>query len=110
MRDRTEFRGDRHELYARVGGGLARLALFRRRIAERDGWVCGICRKPVDRADIWHLDHIVPKSQGGPDTWDNLRLAHARCNISRGDCSRDVLVALYLEAGRQRELQERANA
>lgn len=30
-------------------------------------------------------DHIVPLSQGGTDTLDNVHLTHYRCNLSRGN-------------------------
>lgn len=30
------------------------------------------------------VDHIIPKSQGGSDRAENLRLAHYRCNHKRG--------------------------
>lgn len=31
-----------------------------------------------------HLDHVIPLSRGGPDLLENLRPAHALCNISKG--------------------------
>lgn len=31
------------------------------------------------------LDHIVPRSQKGPDTDDNLQAAHHRCNSLKSD-------------------------
>lgn len=63
-----------------------RYALYR-----RDCWVCQICFEPVDRTlhhlDNWaaSLDHIVPRSHGGDDSPENLRLAHRICNSIRGD-------------------------
>lgn len=59
-------------------------------VFDRDGWVCGICGKPVDPALEWPdpycatLDHIKPLSLGGGHVWENVRLAHARCNAVRG--------------------------
>ena len=29
------------------------------------------------------IDHVQPLRQGGTHTWDNVRLAHMRCNINR---------------------------
>ena len=55
----------------------------RRAVFERDGDTCQICYGVVPDGDA-HLDHIVPWSQGGPDTIDNLRVTHSRCNIKRG--------------------------
>lgn len=62
-------------------------------IYERDGWVCQLCGKPVDRAldptDRWAatLDHIECQSWTlVPDhSPSNLRLAHRMCNSVRGD-------------------------
>ncbi|MEV1331137.1 HNH endonuclease signature motif containing protein [Micromonospora costi] len=61
-------------------------------IYERDGWACWLCEEPVDRhligtLDHWRpsLDHVIPKSQGGPDDPSNLRLAHWWCNSVRTD-------------------------
>ena len=31
------------------------------------------------------LDHIRPKSRGGPDNIENLQLAHALCNKRKGN-------------------------
>lgn len=67
----------------------------RQRIYERDGFVCQLCRVPVDMtlgsSDVWGatLDHVIPQShQLIPDhSPKNLRLAHRYCNSIRGDLS-----------------------
>ena len=51
-------------------------------IYERDGGICQICRKPVDRASF-SLDHIVPISRGGSHVAGNLQTSHLKCNIRR---------------------------
>lgn len=59
-------------------------------VFERDGWVCGICSEPVDRAVLWpdplsaSLDHILPLSKGGSHTLANVQLAHLGCNVEKG--------------------------
>lgn len=53
-------------------------------IYERDGGICGICGKPVERSAM-SLDHIIPVSLGGPHAPHNLRLTHVRCNKARGN-------------------------
>lgn len=50
---------------------------------ERDGGVCHICRKKV-AWDEKSMDHLIPLSQGGSHTWDNVALAHRNCNAKRG--------------------------
>lgn len=63
---------------------------FRYAIYQRDDWTCQLCLEPVERdGDKWgdwapSLDHVVPRSKGGSDDWDNLRLAHRWCNAVRG--------------------------
>lgn len=67
---------------------------IRYRIYERDAWTCHLCDKPVPSNLEWDnetwqpdypsLDHVIPRSQGGQDTEDNLRLAHFECNWIRG--------------------------
>lgn len=60
-------------------------------LAARDGWVCWLCERPIDPDAIVGsparatVDHVVPKSRGGPTEPANLRLAHARCNGRRGN-------------------------
>lgn len=59
------------------------------------GTDCHICKEPIDmkaprRAGLegWqkslHIDHLTPIFQGGPDTLENVRPAHAVCNFSKG--------------------------
>jgi hypothetical protein len=58
-------------------------------IFERDGWICQICREPVDRT-IRHpdpksasLDHIVPIVKRGLHVRSNVQLAHLGCNCRK---------------------------
>lgn len=59
-------------------------------IAERDGWRCQICKRPVPRSAAHpnprsaSIDHIVPLSEGGGDVKANVQLAHLKCNLSKG--------------------------
>lgn len=59
-------------------------------IFERDGWICQLCKKKVNKK-LKHphpmsasLDHIVPISDNGPHLKTNCQLAHLRCNVSVG--------------------------
>jgi 5-methylcytosine-specific restriction endonuclease McrA len=60
-------------------------------IAERDGWRCQLCRKPVNPRKRYpdqmcaSIDHIVPISHGGTDVRANVQLAHLFCNMSKGN-------------------------
>lgn len=59
-------------------------------LGERDRWTCWVCRAPVDRAGppsapaAPSIDHVLPRAKGGSSDPANLRLAHRRCNGSRG--------------------------
>lgn len=44
-------------------------------------WVNG--HKNV-HGDYPSREHVIPLSKGGSHTWDNVRLAHIRCNSSKG--------------------------
>ena len=59
-------------------------------IYERNGWVCMLCREPVDKSLKWphelsaSLDHTLPLVAGGLHTRDNCQLAHLICNVRKG--------------------------
>lgn len=60
------------------------MATRRTRIYRRDGGRCRFCGMPLSR-DAFTLDHLLPKSRGGPD-WDvNLVVACSPCNNQKGD-------------------------
>jgi 5-methylcytosine-specific restriction endonuclease McrA len=59
-------------------------------IATRDDHECQLCHRPVDMTlsglDDWGptIDHVIPIIRGGPDTRDNVQLAHRTCNVAKG--------------------------
>ena len=44
--------------------------------------ICGICEQPITEGQV-DMDHIIPKSYGGPSAQWNLRPAHNLCNKKR---------------------------
>ena len=52
---------------------------LRTRIMKRDGYRCRYCGKLAE-----HVDHVVPRCQGGTDEPTNLVAACKRCNLSKG--------------------------
>jgi len=56
----------------------------RKNINIRDGYKCAYCGEKF-RGDELTLDHILPKSRGGKDTWDNLISADKKCNHRKAD-------------------------
>ncbi len=68
--------------YARVP--KKRPKLCARAIRERDGNRCqytGVLLCP----DEGSLDHVVPRSRGGPDTWENLVWSSKQVNSRKGN-------------------------
>jgi hypothetical protein len=58
-------------------------AVQRQRIRERDGYRCRYCGRRVS-AQTWRIDHVLPRSRGGPATDDNLVTACRRCTYRKG--------------------------
>lgn len=55
----------------------------RRNLFARDASTCQYCGKRFSTAQL-SLDHVVPRSQGGPSTWDNMVCACVKCNVRKG--------------------------
>lgn len=59
-------------------------------VGDRDGWRCYLCGHSVDRTRRGRhrltptADHLIPLSEGGEDTFENVALAHYGCNSGRG--------------------------
>jgi 5-methylcytosine-specific restriction endonuclease McrA len=57
--------------------------LNRRNIYARDASRCQYCGKHFSTKELT-IDHVVPRVQGGMNTWDNLVCACVRCNARKG--------------------------
>ncbi len=55
----------------------------RRNIFARDNNQCQYCGKRFSTSDL-SLDHILPRSQGGGSSWENLVCACIDCNVRKG--------------------------
>ena len=58
------------------------ISLSRRNVLHRDGYTCQYCG---DRRHDLTIDHVIPRSKGGMDTWDNVVAACLKCNVRKGD-------------------------
>ena len=56
----------------------------RRNIFIRDNYTCRYCQKHLEPGEL-SVDHILPKSRGGKETWENLITACKNCNCAKGD-------------------------
>lgn len=57
--------------------------LNRRNIFRRDEWKCVYCGNG-NKSELT-LDHVMPQSKGGRDTWTNLVTACKKCNGEKRD-------------------------
>jgi 5-methylcytosine-specific restriction endonuclease McrA len=55
----------------------------RRNIFARDNNQCQYCGKKFPTSEL-SLDHIVPRSQGGLTTWENIVCSCVACNVRKG--------------------------
>ena len=60
------------------------VSAHRREIILRDNNQCQYCAKELPNEKLT-LDHIIPKSKGGKNTWDNLVAACKKCNQRKGN-------------------------
>ena len=82
-RDRAKKHGAQYAYYTR------------KQIFDRDGYDCYLCNTPVDLTaphvrgqpgweNYPHVDHVIPLALGGDDTLENVKIAHAKCNVDKG--------------------------
>ncbi|PWT94848.1 MAG: HNH endonuclease [Candidatus Melainabacteria bacterium] len=58
------------------------ISLSRRNVLHRDSYTCQYCG---ERRHDLTIDHIVPRSRGGSDSWENVVAACLKCNVKKGD-------------------------
>ena len=76
--------------YVRIPRDTHRRKITRRAVFARDDWTCQYCGA---RSNLT-VDHVVPRSKGGPSTWENIVASCAPCNRRKGN-------ALPRQAGMQ---------
>ena len=52
----------------------------RRAILSRDRHTCQYCNAPAES-----IDHVLPRSRGGSNEWNNVVACCRRCNVRKGD-------------------------
>jgi len=70
-------------LYSFVRLPYKKVVLSRSNIFRRDDNTCQYCGVRHNLT----LDHIIPRSKGGKDTWENLTTACQKCNTRKGNLS-----------------------
>jgi 5-methylcytosine-specific restriction endonuclease McrA len=63
---------------------MRRPQVCRALVLLRDGEACQYCGRQPGRAELT-LDHVVPRSQGGPTSWENVVAACRACNAVKAN-------------------------
>lgn len=67
-------------------------------LIKRKGLRCSLCGCNVNMSahtnsvDYGSVDHVIPISKGGTHTWNNVQLAHRKCNSAKGA---DSVIKIY---------------
>ena len=67
--------------YVRIPRDTHRRKITRRAVFARDDWTCQYCGA---RSNLT-VDHVVPRSKGGPSSWENIVASCAPCNRRKGN-------------------------
>jgi 5-methylcytosine-specific restriction endonuclease McrA len=57
--------------------------LNRRNLYARDQNRCQYCGKRYPTSEL-SLDHVIPRSHGGSNSWENIVCACVKCNVRKG--------------------------
>jgi len=67
--------------YEYLPKGRVRFSRFN--IYARDNDTCQYCGRQLPRSEL-NLDHVVPRSQGGKTSWENVVCSCVPCNLAKG--------------------------
>lgn len=86
-------------------------------LGEQQNWKCCYCGDAM-HTGIWFenhpeeltIEHIIPRSKGGSDNWENLAAACRECNTARGVLDLDPMAffhrATNFKLGRRKQLEK----
>ena len=61
-----------------------RIKFTRKNIYRRDNNTCQYCGRKLPTEEL-NLDHVIPLSRGGKNTWDNVVCSCIECNMRKGN-------------------------
>jgi RNA-directed DNA polymerase len=67
------------------------------KILKAQNGKCNWCQRPFLMGDHMEIDHIIPKSLGGADLYNNLQLLHQLCHDSK--TAKDVVDYTTINSG-----------
>jgi len=70
-------------VYTYVKQNFQKVPLTRENIYKRDNYECVYCGD--NNRKYLTLDHVIPQSKGGSNSWDNLVTACKKCNHEKAD-------------------------
>jgi len=85
--------------YIRIPRQL-RLPCSRRAVFARDRETCQYCGQQPGRNNLT-MDHVIPRSQGGQTTWENVVTACRDCNHRKGGRTPEQANMVLLSTPRQ---------
>jgi len=68
--------------------GQREVRFNRRNLLVRDRYRCQYCARSMPRSRL-NIDHVLPRSRGGPSRWENVVCACIECNSRKGDRTPD---------------------
>jgi 5-methylcytosine-specific restriction endonuclease McrA len=68
--------------YVRIPRDAHSRKITRRAVFARDRWTCQYCGG--ERSGLT-IDHVIPRSKGGPSSWENIVTCCAPCNRRKGN-------------------------
>ncbi len=71
--------------YVRIPSGRS-VPVSRRGVLRRDNHRCAYCGTTAST-----IDHVMPRSRGGKDSWENLVACCLKCNNIKGDRTPDEM-------------------
>lgn len=81
----------------KIAAKCARNIWLRTRLAEAQNWHCAwcgrICTEHKGKSNSITIEHVTPRSKGGPDEWENMVMACHACNNNRGTHSVEHFLA-----------------
>lgn len=88
---KKKYYSSKRRYFMSLGEEIVHLEIF-----ERDNWMCGICKEPINRylrKPNWYcatLDHVLPMKcfTDTPSlyhTHENVQAAHLKCNLDKAD-------------------------
>ena len=72
----------RLQRYVRIPRDVHRRKITRKAVLARDSYTCQYCGREASGLTV---DHVIPRSRGGPSAWENIVAACAPCNRKKGN-------------------------